>query len=111
MREHRSHLIALLEIYASARDRNGRPTFRARSPAGSLTTLEGLLAHFQESGELRAFDTRSMALAIQAAIDIVPQRLAQNPAFDLDRYGEGISDILEGATRSHATGAPSGRAG
>ena len=39
-----------------------------------------------------------MAVAIRAAIDAVPPRLAQDPDLDVDNYTRGIANIYQLAT-------------
>ena len=64
--------------------------------------LEDLLSSFQAGGDLRSdFDPHFMAIAIRAAIDAVPRRLAQNPGFDIDDYAGQIADLFNLATRLH----------
>ena len=40
-----------------------------------------------------------MALAIRAALDAVPARLARDPDLDLDHYGRELADLFQIATR------------
>lgn len=52
-------------------------------------------------GELRPdFDPRVMAVAIRAAIDAVPRRLAHDPDLDVDSYAREIATAFDLATRT-----------
>lgn len=58
--------------------------------------LSGLLARGQEAGQVRAFDTRTVALAIGGAIDNVISHWLVHPDYDLDA----AADELEAFTLS-----------
>src|SRR5215472_12322915 len=98
MRENREDLIAVLEI---ARSADGRRLFYGDSDVvDAVRALEHLLSGFQTAGQLRAdFDPHVMAIAIRAAIDAVPPRLATKPDFDIDNYAREIVSIFDLATR------------
>ncbi|HEX4011675.1 MAG TPA: TetR/AcrR family transcriptional regulator [Solirubrobacteraceae bacterium] len=113
MAEHRNHLVAVVEIARNAdradraeADRPdgaegvgrsaGRP---AQALAGAQVALTQLLARFQAAGELRDdFDPEVTALAIRAAIDAVPRRLAERPQLDLTHHGRELADLFDRAT-------------
>jgi AcrR family transcriptional regulator len=100
MREHRNHLVAVLEIFFNARGEDGRPLFDQKSLDYVVMSLEQLLAHFQAAGDFRAdFDPQVMALAIRGAIDQVPPRLARYPDLDVDRYARELATLFDLATR------------
>jgi hypothetical protein len=40
-----------------------------------------------------------MAVAVRAAIDAVPARLARNPALDIGHHARELADLFEFATR------------
>lgn len=62
--------------------------------------LEDALSSFQAGGDLRPdFDPQVMAIAIRAAIDAVPRRLAHDPDFDVDNYARQIAKLFDLATR------------
>jgi hypothetical protein len=44
-----------------------------------------------------------MAIAIRAAIDTVPSRLALDPEFDIDSYSRELMMIFDKATRAEDT--------
>jgi AcrR family transcriptional regulator len=122
MGEHRNHLIALVEIAANVRGtaRDGardsaRDSDNARDSDGGggqavagvvragVAAVRDLLASFQAQGEFRAdFDPQVMAMAIRAAIDAAPPRLARDPGFDVGHYGRELANLFDAATRNHA---------
>lgn len=110
MGEHRKDLIAVTEI---ARSGDGRRLFYSDSDVmDAVHALERLLSGFQTAGQLRPdFDPHVMAIAIRAAIDAVPPRLATDPEFDIDTYANEIATTFHLATRTstddeHLTAGP-----
>jgi TetR/AcrR family fatty acid metabolism transcriptional regulator len=100
MREHRNHLVAVLEIFLNARGEGGSQLFYEKALDYVVTSLEQLLSHFQATGEFRPdFDPLVMAVAIRGAIDQVPQRMARYPDLDVDRYARELADLFDLATR------------
>ncbi len=69
-----------------------------------------LLARFQGTGQVRAgFDPLVVAMAIRAAIDAVPPRLARDDQFDVAHHGRELADlfvILSPAAPPPTTGPP-----
>jgi AcrR family transcriptional regulator len=104
MRDHRNYMVAILEIARNGGlTSGGRQRVDGREVGVALRLLEELLARLQSEGELRAdFDPEVMALAIRAAIDAVPLRLAVNPDLDLDKYGKELAAAFDLATRIEA---------
>jgi AcrR family transcriptional regulator len=98
MRENRKDLIALVEIAHSA---DGRRLFYSDNDVlDAVHALKDLLSNLQTAVELRPdFDPHVMAMAIRAAIDTVPSRLAVDPAFAIDDYAREIAIAFELATR------------
>jgi AcrR family transcriptional regulator len=98
MREHRRDMIAILEITRSA---DGRRIFQDDPHVtDAVRALEHLLSGFQTAGQFRPdFDPHAIAIAIRAAIDTVPSRLAVDPEFDIDNYASEIATIFDLATR------------
>jgi AcrR family transcriptional regulator len=98
MREHRTDMIAILEITRSA---DGRRIFQDDPRVtDAVRALEHLLSGFQTAGQLRpGFDPYAIAIAIRAAIDTVPARLALDPEFDVDNYASEIATVFDLATR------------
>lgn len=103
MAGHRNHLIALVEIAANARNSDSSgPAVGAVVQAG-VAAVRDLLAWFQGQGEFRAdFDPQVMAMAIRAAIDAAPPRLARDPGFDVGHYGRELANLFDAATRNEA---------
>jgi TetR/AcrR family transcriptional regulator, fatty acid metabolism regulator protein len=104
--ENRKHVLAVVEIALNARGADGSPLYDASNRETGAATLRQLLIHFQRAGDFRAdFDPDVMALAIRAALDAVPARLAREPGLDLGRYGRELADLFLAATRGRsATG-------
>lgn len=100
IREHRNHLIAIVEIarHRVAEETPGR--LPNHDPGEGVRALAKLLADFQQAGDFRPdFDPRVMAITIRAAIDAVPPRLALDPDFDIDEYRREITTTFDLATR------------
>lgn len=101
MREHRNHMVAIVEIARNGVTADGQRRFYGDADVdAAVQILEQHLARFRAAGELRPdFDPRVMAVAIRAAIDAVPRRLAHDPDLDVENYAKQIADIFERATR------------
>jgi AcrR family transcriptional regulator len=104
MREHRNHMAAIVEIARNGVTADGQRRFYRDAEAGRAERLLGdLLARFQAAGQLRPdFDPKVMAVAIRAAIDAVPPRLASDPDLDIDNYAREIATTFHLATRRSA---------
>ncbi len=99
MREHRSHMVAMVEISRGNAD--------GQQPIGGVgedvRILEEHLARFQAEGQLRSdFDPSVMALAIRAALNAVLLRLAHNPGLNLDNHARELADLFRRATSLNA---------
>ncbi len=104
MGEYRNHLLAIVEVAQNARDTGGRPLLDAAVMAASADALGDMLAGFQASGDLRDdFDPAVMAMAIRAAIDTVPRRMARDPNLDVEQVGRELADLFDRATRPETT--------
>jgi AcrR family transcriptional regulator len=101
MREHRNYMVAIVEIRRSGLTADGRERFYGDANTDEFAgELENLLAMIQSAGGLRSgFDPKIMAIAIRAAIDAVPRRLADNPDLDVGSYAKEIASIFDLATR------------
>jgi TetR/AcrR family transcriptional regulator, fatty acid metabolism regulator protein len=98
--ENRNHVVAVVEIALNARSADGSPLYDSSIRETGAAALRRLLTHFQGTGDFRAdFDPDVMALAIRAALDAVPARLAREPGLDLGRYGRELADLFLAATR------------
>ncbi|HWG01459.1 MAG TPA: TetR family transcriptional regulator [Trebonia sp.] len=105
MREHRNHLIAIVEIGRNGTTIDGQRVFYGDANVDeAVTILEQLLARFQATGEFRRdFDPKVMAVAIRAAIDAIPPRLTFDPDLDIDNYAHQIATTFDLATRVNDT--------
>jgi len=110
IRENRNHVLAIVEIVFNGRGADGRPLYDPALRLEGAEALRQLLAHFQDTGEFRAdFDPDVTAMAIRAALDAVPPRLARDPQLDIGRYGRELADLFGAAVRpgeSHPGTAP-----
>ncbi|MGP0052910.1 MAG: TetR/AcrR family transcriptional regulator [Solirubrobacteraceae bacterium] len=98
MREFRTHVMAILEIYWNARDATGKPLYDVAALDALIAPLESLLRAGQAAGEFGEFDATAMALAIRGAIDAVPPRLARDPDFDVDSYTAVLTTTFDAST-------------
>jgi TetR/AcrR family transcriptional regulator, fatty acid metabolism regulator protein len=102
IRENRNHVLATVEIALNGRSADGSPLYDMSVREAGTAALQGLLAHFQGTGEFRDdFDPLVMALAIRATLDAVPARLARDPGLDLYHYGRELADLFQIATTAH----------
>jgi AcrR family transcriptional regulator len=101
MREHRNHMVVIVELARGGLTADGKQRFYGDADVDeAVQILAQHLAHFQAVGELRPdFDPLVMAVAIRAAIDAVPRRLAHDPALDVDGYATEIAKLFDLATR------------
>ena len=105
MREHRNHLIAIVEIGRNGTSADGQRRFYGDANIDeAVRILADLLARFQTAGEFRRdFNPKEMAVAIRAAIDAVPPRLIFDPDLDIGNYAREIATTFDLATRIQAT--------
>ena len=100
IRENRNHVVAVVQIALTARGADGSPLYDSSIREAGAEALRRLLAYFQGTGEFRAdFDPAVMAVAIRAALDAVPLRLARDPGLDLGHYARELADLFHLATR------------
>jgi TetR/AcrR family transcriptional regulator, fatty acid metabolism regulator protein len=100
MRDNPGHMIAIAEITRGRRSVDGERGFYSYDIDEAVRALEHLLRGFQDAGQLRAdFDPHAVAIAIRAAIDAIPARLAVDPEFDIGGYAEEIAKVFGSATR------------
>jgi TetR/AcrR family fatty acid metabolism transcriptional regulator len=100
VRENRNHVMAVVEIALNARAADGSPLYDFSIRDAGVAALRQILVHFQGTGEFRAdFDPDVVAMAIRAALDAVPARLARNPDLDIGRYGRELADLFQAATK------------
>jgi len=105
MREHRNYMVAVIEILRNgAFTTDGRRRVDGRDIDVATRLLQEELVRLQSRRELRSdFDPGVMAVAIRAAIDVVPHRLILDPDFDIDKYASEIAKIFDRATSSGDT--------
>jgi AcrR family transcriptional regulator len=108
MRDNRNHVVAIVEIALNARAADGSRLYDFSIQDAGVAALEGLLAHFQGTGEFRAdFDPHVMAMTIRAAINAVPAQLARDPALDVGHHAHELADLFNVATRPRESPRPS----
>lgn len=103
MAENRNAMIAFYEIAVHTRGSHGSQSRQVASilQQGVSAGTE-LFASFQDKGEFRAdFDPGVAAMALRAAIDSVPPRMARDPDFDVEHFGQELADLFDAATRRH----------
>lgn len=105
MREHRNYMVAVVEILRNgAFTTDGGRRVDGRDIDVATHLLQEQLARLQAAGELRSdFDPGVMAVAIRAAIDVVPHRLVLDPDFDTGHYSREITTVFDLATRVGAS--------
>ncbi|MFC5232708.1 TetR/AcrR family transcriptional regulator [Pseudonocardia zijingensis] len=102
MRDRRAHLLALGEIFHNVRDAEGRRRYGAAFNEPVHRAREELFRRGQRSGELRRFDTRVMAVSVQAAIDAMFAYWVAHPDHDMAAHAEELADLFEHAMRAAA---------
>lgn len=99
-RDHRSHIIALIEIFfMNARAGDRRPAYDTFGYEPTYQGLEELLRHGQHTGEFIEFDTRVMAVSLWGALEGVTTQWTANSALDLDHYISQIIALFDRAVR------------
>ncbi|MDT0450147.1 TetR/AcrR family transcriptional regulator [Streptomyces hesseae] len=92
----RRHVRVITEMLLDDQDGTRLKTPGSHDTGDRWQHLAGLLARGQEAGQVRAFDTRTVALAIGGAIDNVISHWLVHPDYDLDA----AADELEAFTLS-----------
>ncbi|MGI9004183.1 MAG: TetR/AcrR family transcriptional regulator [Pseudonocardia sp.] len=100
MRDNPTHVRIIVEILGQ--DREGARERTAGSPDATSRwqALAGILSAGQDTGQLRPFDIRVMALAIGGAIDGVVAEWLADPDLDLDAAADELETAVLLATRS-----------
>jgi len=94
---HRSHLLALVDLWGRRDSSEGRNRFDAEAYEPSRRYLSRILTAGVESGELRPVAAAAMASAIQAAIDgVLLQWAFDDQAVDLDATCREIQEMIAG---------------
>ncbi len=105
MREHRSALAALGQVFANLRAPDGGPRFGMHTSEELFEGLEQLYRQGIAAGEFRELDTRVMAVTHQSAIDAMFGYWVVHPELDVDAYAHSLADLLvHAATRTTPQG-------
>lgn len=99
MREHRKHILALVDILSNARGKNGKCVVNPKDDSG-LTALEQILRRGQRTGEFRRLSPRVMAVAIRGALDAIAPQMVTDPELDFEAYSRELTTIFDLATRA-----------
>ena len=99
---HRSLHLAVLEIAFGALGPDGQPLIATVPLETYQPTLEQILAHGQDTGELRTFDVDVMAgLLRSAATHTMALAVRANPSLDLTTHASELATAFDLATRQH----------
>ncbi|MER6508509.1 TetR/AcrR family transcriptional regulator [Nonomuraea sp. NPDC001636] len=99
MREHRTRLKALGEIFYNLRTADGQPRYGVKANEELYQAMEQIYAYGQTTGEFRDFDRRVMAITHSSAIDNMFAYWVANPDHDLDAHAAELADLFERACR------------
>jgi AcrR family transcriptional regulator len=99
MRERRSHIAALGQIFANLRAPDGSPRYGMHTSEELFAGLERMYQMGQRSGEFREFDTRVMAVTHQAGVDDMFGYWMAHPELDVDAYASSLADLFVAAVR------------
>ena len=109
VRDHRSQLMALGEVFNNLREPDGEPRYGIAFNEPIYQAREEIYRRGQQTGELRSFDTRVMAVTVQAAIDSMFLYWATYPDHDLEAHANELADLFENATRADRSGGTADR--
>lgn len=109
VRGHRDQLLALGEIFNNLRDPDGEPRYGDAFNEPIYEAREEMFRRGQQTGEFRSFDTRVMAVTVQAAIDSMFVYWATYPDHDLEAHANELADLFEYATRADRSGGTADR--
>lgn len=101
-RNHRRRMLAMVEVFTNFRREDGSLFYDVSYNEELWQTLAAICDNGQASGEFRAFDSRVMAIAIQAALDSVLVMQPSHPETDLDAYTRELIDLFEWAMGARA---------
>ncbi|GAB3746341.1 TetR/AcrR family transcriptional regulator [Microlunatus parietis] len=101
--DHRPTLLAIGEVMGHLRRPDGRLHYGAEGNEIFYEGLEQMYRSGQESGELRDFDVRVMAITQQASIDAMFAYWANHPEHDLVAHAEQLADLFIHAIRREPT--------
>jgi TetR/AcrR family transcriptional regulator, fatty acid metabolism regulator protein len=101
MRERRSHVAAIGQIFSNLRAPDGSPRYSMHTSEELFAALERMYQMGQRSGEFREFDTRVMAVTHQAGVDDMFGYWMAHPELDLDDYARSLADLFVAAVAGH----------
>ncbi|MEQ3548988.1 TetR/AcrR family transcriptional regulator [Pseudonocardia nematodicida] len=104
LRAHRAEMVALTEVLTNLRDADGTPRYGDSFNEPYYQRLEETFRAGQESGELRDFDARVMAVTVQAAIDAMVAYADTHPDHDITAHAEQLAELFERAIARRAEG-------
>src|SRR4051794_39106563 len=91
---HRAERRALDQIIRNLRRPDGSPRFSLADYEATYAAQEQLFRRGQREGAFRAFDTRIMAITLQAAMDTMFGYADAHPDVDLEHYADQLADLL-----------------
>jgi TetR/AcrR family transcriptional regulator, fatty acid metabolism regulator protein len=105
IRDHRSDMDAVTEIFLNVRRRDGSRRFAGGSGGAEsgVKPLQEILQRGQDEGAFADFDTRTMAWAIRNLVDGVTRQRAHDPDFDFDTCIDEMVALVDRATRRGAS--------
>ncbi|TWF75300.1 TetR family transcriptional regulator [Pseudonocardia hierapolitana] len=109
MRGHRAQRLALGEIFNNLRTPDGKRRYGIAFNEPIYVQREAMFRLGQQTGELRPFDPRVMAVTVQAAIDEMFAYWATYPDHDLEAHADELADLFEHATRAERPGGAADR--
>lgn len=95
---HRAQLITLSEVIQHQSGPDGKPKYGVKSNEGLYESLELYFAEGQRKGVFRHFDTRVMAVTLQAALDNAFGYWVSYPEHDLPAHVAELAEIFDRAT-------------
>ncbi|MFC3996930.1 TetR/AcrR family transcriptional regulator [Nocardiopsis sediminis] len=100
MREHPAELNALGEVFGNFRTADGSLRYGPHTSVDLYEGLEQMYRAGQKAGVFRPFDTRVMAVTVQASIDAMFAYWNLFPDTDLMAHARELADIFDHATRA-----------
>ncbi|MFB9724581.1 TetR/AcrR family transcriptional regulator [Planobispora longispora] len=101
-RDHRRHMLALLDIWTNFRTEDDRQRLGVRDNEAEMTVVEQILQFGQATGEFGDFSTRVTAVAVKQAVDGVLLLMAAYDDLDFDTYARELAGLFDRATREES---------
>ncbi|MFF5211213.1 TetR family transcriptional regulator [Streptosporangium sp. NPDC000396] len=98
-RTHRTHMVALLDIWSGYRHEDGRLRLNVTANEPELADVEQIFQFGQLTGEFRQFSTRVMTVTVKQAVDGVLMQMGVYPDLDFESYTQELVETFEIATR------------